>query len=136
MPPEREAELPAFVRRLYLTMIVTMGVTVPFLHLWELLLTPVFIGIWFYKYWSFSRTLEVDPAGPPPFDRRAALMRGARATGAIRLWFFLILSLVFVATGVWMLSVRAPRAIFVTVVFGISAIIFAAQLLLLGRKPK
>lgn len=117
-------------------MIVTIALSFPLLHLWTLLWAPLFLGIWFYKYWSFSRTLDVDPAGPPPFDRQAALMRSARATGVVRLWFFLMLSLAFVAIGVWMLSVSAPHAIFVTVVFGISALVFAAQLLLLGRKPK
>ena len=131
VPPEREKELTTFVRRLYITMIVTIGILTPFLHFWTLALTPVFIGAWYYKYWSFSRTLEVDPAGPPPFDRQQAFVRSARASGAVRLWLFLILSLAFVATGVWMRSIGDRHATFVIVVFGLAAIVFAAQLIML-----
>jgi hypothetical protein len=77
VPPDREEELSSFVRRLYLVMLGTIPVAAVLLHWWAITLAPVFTGIWFYKYWSFSRTLEVDPSGPPPFDRRQAFMNAA-----------------------------------------------------------
>lgn len=134
VPPERKEELSSFVRRIYLVLIGTIPIAATFLHWWALALAPVFIGIWFYKYWSFSRTLEVDPSGPPPFNRREALMRSARASGAGQLWLFLLISLLFGAGGVWVLAQGDREGILLIVLFGLGVVVFTAQLIMLGRK--
>jgi hypothetical protein len=134
VPPEREEELSSFVRRIYLVMIGTTPVAAILLHWWAIILAPVVIGIWFYKYWSFSRTLEVDPSGPPPFDRRQAFMNAARASGAARLWFFLGISLAFTAGGVWVLTLGDREGIVLVALFGLGIVVFGVQLILLGRK--
>ena len=134
VPPEREAELTTYIRRLYLVMLGTIGILTPFLHWWMMALAPVFSGIWFYKYWSFARTLEVDPSPAPPFDRRQAFMNHARATGVGRLWLMLIGALVFVAGGVWMRSEGNGEGLFVILFFGLCAVVFAVQLIMLSRR--
>lgn len=135
VPPEREEELSSFVRRIYLVMIGTTPVAAILLHWWAIIiLAPVVIGIWFYKYWSFSRTLEVDPSGPPPFDRRQAFMNAARASGAARLWFFLCIALAFAAGGVWVLTLGDREGIVLVALFGLGIMVFGVQLILLGRK--
>jgi hypothetical protein len=134
VPPDREAELSSFVRRLYLVMLGTIPVAAMLLHWWAITLAPVFTSIWFYRYWSFSRTLDVDPSGPPPFDRRQAFMNAARASGAARLWFFLCISLVFAAGGVWVLTLGDREGIVLVALFGLGVVVFGVQLIMLGRK--
>ena len=134
VPPEREQELTNFIRRLYLVMIGTIAILTPFLHWWTMALAPVFSGIWFFKYWSFSRTLAVDALPPPPLNRKQAFMTHARATGVGRLWLMLIGALVFVAGGVWLRSEGNGEGLFVIVFFALCAVVFAVQLVMLARR--
>lgn len=133
VPPEREAELTTFLKRFYLAMFAIIVILAPVLHWWLLALTPILSGIIYYKFWSFSRTLTVDTSPPPPVSRTALFTNQARATGRLRLWLLLIMSLAFVAIGIWMRSTGAPQSTLVIVFFGLCAIVFAAQLIALSR---
>lgn len=134
VPPDREAELTTFLRRFYVAFFISIALLVPVMHWWLLALTPVASGIVFYKFWSFSRTLAVDASPPPPPMRPAdSFAAQARATGRVRLWILLLVAVAFVAIGIWMRSVGAPRSTLVIGFFGLCALVFAAQLITLRR---
>ena len=61
-------------------------------------------------------------------------MNAARASGAARLWFFLCISLLFAAGGIWVLSQGDREGIVLVALFGLGVVVFGAQLIMLGRK--
>jgi hypothetical protein len=102
VPPEREEELLRFLRRTYLILFVLLVPAVLWLGWWAVLLAPVCSAVIFAKYWAFGRTLVPLDGARPSVERGALFRAHARAAGRGYLWFSLIGSLLFVATGVWM----------------------------------
>lgn len=134
MPPEREEELPTFFGYLFIVSLVAEILLLQFISYWSLALVPLAIGIWLLKVRSFARSLAVEPSGPPPFDRRQASLNAAQASGTVRLWVQLILSLAFVASGFWVRSLGLREGVWVIAMFGLCALVFAWQLVVLTRK--
>jgi hypothetical protein len=102
VPAEREAELPHFLRRAYTALFVLLVPAVIWLGWWALLLSPAWTALIVARYWAFARTLAPLAGAPPPVSRRALFQAQARATGRGYLWFSLVVSVLFVATGLWM----------------------------------
>jgi hypothetical protein len=130
VPPEREAELPRFLRRVYMSLFVLIVPAGIWLGWWILLLAPLCTVVIYLKYWAFARTLVPLDSAPPQASRRALFQAHARATGRGFIWASLVASLFFVASSIWMYwkGDRSTTTYVVLGFFTVTAIVNLLQL--------
>jgi hypothetical protein len=132
VPAEREGELPRFLRRAYAAMLVVFVPAVLWLGWFALVLAPIWSALIYAKYWASARTLAPLDGAPPPVRRRELLRAHGSATGRGHLWFSLVGSLLFVATGIWMYW-SGERTVTTCVVIGFFALTAVANVIQLSQ---
>ena len=115
VPSDRQQHLRRFFRVFYVVMLIAIVVATRFIGWLVVGVGPVFLSVLYLKYWSFCRRLELAESVPSPLSRSKALSIYSRATGRSKIWFCIVVTILFSVAGVWMIYTKGgAESYFVT----------------------
>jgi hypothetical protein len=129
VPSDRQQHLRRFFQVFNVVMLITIVVAVQFVGWWVVALVPLFLLVLYSKYWAFCRGLEVVESAPAQLSRSEALSIYSRAIGRSRIWFCIVVTILFAVVGVWMIYTRGGAEPYFVTVGSVPGLIISLRML-------